>query len=193
MARDDRRGSERYTPPRPVPATFGGFDAKIIDISLIGCRIEHSDRLPPKARLSLRFSWRGSQVKVDATVVRSELTSIGKKPAYVTGLAFCDAPEYSPPVIRDIIQWLMASTRPAQIEVEEAPEEVSAPYLRCTFTSGQWLKVFVDDPAQPKDGFTIRAPANEREADVLCRAWEHADAAKRQSMRASFEKDIQRR
>ena len=49
-----------------------------------------------------------------------------------------------------------------------------------------------DDPAQPADGFTIRAPSNESEADVLCRAYQKADPSKRKTMRASFEADIAR-
>ena len=41
--------------------------------------------------------------------------------------------------------------------------------------------------AQPAEGFTIPAPANDAEADVLCRAYQKADAAKRRAMRAQFE------
>ena len=75
---------------------------------------------------------------------------------------------------------------------EEEFEVLSADYLRCTFTGGKWSKLYVDDPAQPADGFTIRAPSNESEADVLCRAYQKADPAKRKTMRASFEADIAR-
>lgn len=201
MQKDDRRGAERYTPPKPVPATFGGFEVKILEISLIGCRIEHPDRLPPKAKLGLRFNWRNSPVRIDATVIRSELTSLGKKPSYLSGLEFADLAH---PVIRDIVGYLAAAAKKAEPVDEPLPdlsdepepepveelEELSANYLRCTFEGGKWSKVFVDDPTQPAGGFTILAPNDEREADVLCRAWETADAAKRQIMRASFQKKL---
>jgi hypothetical protein len=197
MNKDDRRGAERYSPPKPVPATFGGFESKIVEISLIGCRIEHADRLPPRARLSLRFAWRGAKVKLDATVVRSELTSLRGKPSYLSALQFCDSPDASPLVIRDVVGWLAAAAKkgeapPEIVEQDDEPELLSANYLRCTLSGGQWLKLFVDDPKQPGDGFTIRAPADEREADLLCRAYETANAAKRQTMRASFQRDIAR-
>ena len=185
MGTDDRRDAERYSPPRPVPATFGGFAVSIVDISLIGCRIEHVDRLPPRARLALRFSWRGSQARIDATITRSELTSLsGKKAAYVSGLQFCDAVDASPPVIRDIVGWLRDAAKKPDDEVEL----LSAGFLRCTLASGRWTRLYVEDPTQPPDGFTIPAPPNEREADPLCRAWEQADAANRQMMRATFER-----
>lgn len=198
MTRDERRSAERHSPPKPVPASFGGFAAKILDISLIGCRIEHTDRLPPRARFALRFLWRGAKVRVDATVVRSELTSMAGKPVYVSGLEFGDSAD-APPLIREIVGWLAAEARKAEPppisppDVEEEPELLSPSYLRCTFATGQWSKLFVDDPAQPADGFTIRAPADEGEAAVLCRAYEQADAAKRRTMRASFERDINKR
>lgn len=196
--RNDRRGAERYAPPKPVPGTFGGFEAKILELSLTGCRIEHGDRLPPKAKLPLRFLWRGTKVRVEGTVIRSELTFAAGKPVYVSGLEFCDSPEASPQVIRDVVGWLMAAAKKAAPpvveteETEEEPEVLSAKYLRCQFMGGQWSKIYVDDAAQPSDGFTIRAPTTESEADVLCRAYEKADATKRRTMCASFQRDIER-
>lgn len=195
MNKDDRRGAERYKPPKPVPATFGGFEVKILEISLLGCKIEHADRLPPKAKLGLKFTWRNSQVRIDATAVRSEMTALGRKPSYLSGLEFADAAN---PVIRDIVGYLAAAAKKAEPVPEPLPEpepveeleELSAAYLRCTFERGQWSKVFVDDPAQPPDGFTIPAPQDEREADVLCRAWEKADAGKRQLMKAQFQRKV---
>lgn len=194
LSKDDRRGVERYAPPKPVPATFGGFAARIIEISLIGCRIEHTDRLAPRAKMALRFSWRGTQVRIDGTVTRSELTSVGGKPAYVSGLEFSD----SPPVLSDITGWLRKAAKSDEPETpqaapddaDEEPEVLSARYLQCTLAGGTWSKYFVDTPAQPAEGFTIRAPENDREVELLCRAYEQADAAKRRTMRARFERDL---
>ncbi|HEU4523096.1 MAG TPA: hypothetical protein VFT12_13895, partial [Thermoanaerobaculia bacterium] len=102
----------------------------------------------------------------------------------------------APPVIRDIVGWLVAAEKKAapppvsEPEPEEEPELLSAKYLRCTFAGTRWSKLFVDDPAQPADGFTIPAPAVESEADTLCRTYEKADPARRLTMRASFERTI---
>ena len=202
---DERRGAERHAPPKPVPATFAGFDVKILDIGFLGCRIEHVDRLPPRARTTLRFSWRGAQVRVEATAVRTELTSRGGKPAYISGLQFCESVEASPAVVRDIVGWLVAAAKSSEPPAthaappavatasEDEPEVIAAPYLRCSYVRGEWSNVFVDDPAQPEEGFTIFAPADEKEAVVLRRAYEQAGAEKRRSMRVTIEREMARR
>src|SRR5450432_3437266 len=196
----DRRGTERLALPKPVPATLGGFDAKIIEVSLMGCQVEHSDRVLPRARLALRFKWRGAPVKVEGTVIRSEMRSVGGKPGYLSGLSFCDSMEHSPPVIREVVAWLAKDLKPEPVapvtknpyidDDDEEPEELSAPFLQCTLGGGEWMKLYVTDRKQPAEGFTIPAPSNENEVDVLCRAYEKADAKRRKAMRASFEQAI---
>lgn len=139
------------------------------------------------------------------------MRSAGGKPAYLSGLEFCTSIEESPPVIRDIVGWLVdaAAKRSAaageqpvtepvasaaaeqvpflRIEEADEPELLSAPYLQCTFGGGQWMRLYVEEPNQPRDGFTIPAPSDDAEVDVLCRAYEAAGAEARSTMRAAFE------
>ena len=202
---DERRGAQRLAVPKPVACTFGGFEAKLVEISLIGCQIQHTDRIPPKARLALKFLWRSKDIRIEATVVRSEMRSVGGKPAYHSGIEFCRTPEESPAVIREIVDWLAKASGVVPASAPSAPPErrpepaatpdeeveaLSADYLQCVFANGAWTKLYVDSAAQPAGGFTIPAPSSEAEADVLCRAWEKADAAKRRAMRAQFELTI---
>jgi hypothetical protein len=207
----NRRAAERHALPKPVPATFGGFNATLIDFSLTGCRIEHTDRMNPRMTLPLRFFWRGTEVKMQATLVRSEMVPVRGKPGYVSGLIFADSADDAPPVVRDIVQWLrnnearntaasepVIETPPPAIEVAdevdddvEEIEAMSTQYLQCVFSNGRWDKLYVDKPKQPADGFTIVAPNDEREADVLCRAYEKAAPDVRKAMRARFEKALQ--
>ncbi len=299
---DDRRGALRITLPKPVPATLSGFEGKLLEISLIGCLVEHVDRVLPKARLPLRFKWRGSEIRIEVTVIRSEMRIIFGRPAYVSGLEFCASQEESPQVVREIVGWLtkqagspatapgtepsgtpaappqppppappapepppakaapavpppLPPAKPAPAVLPEAPtpppffkpevaasrpappkpatqrarpaspatasktvsapirpapapppaatasvlpadqEEVeilSADYLQCTFNGREWVRVYVSDPAQPANGFTVLAPSDESEVDVLCRAYAKADAGKRLAMRQSFELAIAR-
>jgi len=213
----NRRGAERHSLPKPVAATYGGFNAMLIEFSLTGCRIEHTDRMNPRVSLPLRFFWRGTEVKMQATLVRSEMIPVRGKPGYLSGLLFCDSPDDAPPVVRDIVKWLVnnearglaaaepepapaaVSQPPAEVidtlpddaEVEEeGAEELSTQYLQCMFTGGTWQKFYIDKPIQPTDGFTILAPNDEREADVLCRAYEKAAPDVRKAMRARFAKAL---
>lgn len=204
----DRRGAQRLALPKPVPATLGGFPGRLLEFSLTGCAFEHVDRVLPKTTLALKFKWRGSETKISATVIRSEMRAVKGKATYISGLEFCASTDDSPAVVREIVTWLTGALKPKVEEqpqpaaqpspapqtaiVDDEPEELAAPYLQCTFASGQWMKLYVDDPKQPTDGFTILAPANEAEADVLCRAYQRAGAEGRRAMRASFELAIAR-
>lgn len=206
---DDRRQAERFALPKKANATFGGFEARIVEVSLIGCQIEHADRIAPRAHLPLRFKWRGEQVRLEATVVRSEMRSIGGKAAYASGLSFCDSADQSPPVIRQIVRWLADAAKAAAYVAEpdppaaaaagsvpflrideEEPEPVSALYLQCVLSGGKWERLFVEAPGQPPEGFTIVAPSDDSEVEVLCRAYAAANAQKRREMRAAFEHAI---
>jgi len=217
----NRRGAERHSLPKPVAATYGGFNAMLIEFSLTGCRVEHTDRMNPRVSLPLRFFWRGTEVKLQATLVRSEMIPVRGKPGYISGLLFCDSPDDAPPVVRDIVKWLvnneLRETAAAEPEPERAPapppasppqaevidalpddaevdddgaEEMSTQYLQCMFTGGTWQKFYIDKPIQPSDGFTILAPNDEREAEVLCRAYEKAAPDVRKAMRARFAKAL---
>lgn len=208
---NNRRGSERYPLPKPVAATYGGFVATLVEFSLTGCRIEHTDRVTPRVSLPLKFSWRGKEVRIQATLVRSEMIPAKGRMGYSSGVEFCESVDGAPAVVRDIVGWLIAAAKkdepPAQpeppqpsaavpflpddAEVEgDEPETLSIMYLQCIFSRGRWEKFYVDSPVQPADGFTIVAPSDEREADVLCRAYEKANAEMRGAMRARFEKAL---
>jgi hypothetical protein len=196
--RDDRRGAQRIALEKSVPTTFGGFTARMVELSLIGCQIEHEDRIVARSRLPLRFKWRGAIARIDATLVRSEMRAIGGKPMYYSGIEFCASPEESPAVVREIIGWLERENAknappPASepvVEAEEEAESLSADFLQCTLADGEWTRLYVNDPQQPADGFTIAVPSNESEVDVLCRAYETAGFDKRRAMRKSFEQRL---
>ncbi|MGZ4809763.1 MAG: hypothetical protein ACXVIJ_07125 [Thermoanaerobaculia bacterium] len=221
---NDRRGVGRHALPKPVPATYGGFPAILVEFSLNGCRIEHVDRVTPRATLPLRFAWRGAEVRIQSTLVRSEMIPVRGKPGYTSGLEFVE-PVDAGAVVLDIVKWLIdaaakkgdahsahlpaakaeveaaATNEPAdaipplpldaEVEDEEA-ETLSAPYLQCILSGGRWEKLYVDKPQQPAEGFTILAVSNEREVDVLCRAYQSAGVEARLAMRASFEFAISR-
>jgi hypothetical protein len=122
------------------------------------------------------------------------MSGVGGKAAYTSGLEFCESIEQSPAVVRDIVAWLVnaaarvsAAAAAAQPDV---PEVLCASYLQCTFDGGEWLRLYVDDPRQPANGFTIATPSDESEVDVLCRAYERGGVEAQRTMRTSFERAI---
>jgi hypothetical protein len=202
----DRRGAQRLALPKRVPATLGGFAGTIVEFSLTGCRFDHVDRVALRASLPFRFSWRGASVRITATVVRSEMSTVGGRPAYSSGLEFCESVDDSPEVVRDVMAWLVDDaakksgakvtqpvSAPALRVDDDEPEILSASYLQCTFHGGTWMKLYVEEPKQPGNGFTIPTPSDESEVDVLCRAYQNGGAEARRAMRESFELAIARK
>lgn len=139
------------------------------------------------------------------------MSTVAGKPGYTSGLEFCESADDSPPVVREVVAWLVnaeakksvvvAPVAPSPVStpgtvpflnLDDEPEILSAPYLRCTLEGGKWFRLYVDEPEQPANGFTIAAPANDSEADVLCRAYENAKSEARRAMRLSFEQTIAR-
>ncbi len=99
-----------------------------------------------------------------------------------------------PPLVYDSVPFLRFDNEPEDV----APPIVPAPepllFLECRLVDGKWRKERVGSPKQPDgDGFTIFAPADESEADELCRTYEVADPETRRAIRFSFELAIEQK
>ncbi|HSP34077.1 MAG TPA: hypothetical protein VLU46_07180 [Thermoanaerobaculia bacterium] len=67
------------------------------------------------------------------------------------------------------------------------------PFMRFRLGLSGWTKEYVADPVQPEDGFTLtRSNESVREALVLQRAFESADAAVRRQLRRNIEAKLGR-
>lgn len=73
-------------------------------------------------------------------------------------------------------------------EIDETPPD----YVECILLGGKWIKRHVRDSRQPREGFTMLAPADEREVDEYCRSYEVADPDTRRMIRVSLELAIAR-
>ena len=70
-----------------------------------------------------------------------------------------------------------------ELEVEEA----KARFVSCSFEDGKWSYDQTSDPRQPREGFTIVDPGDQREIDQFCRTYEYADPETRRMIRVSCE------
>lgn len=98
-----------------------------------------------------------------------------------------------PPVIYDSVPFLRFDEPEEEVApplIEAAPKPLL--FLQCRLADGRWRKERVSSPKQPEgEGFTILAPADESEADELCRTYEVADPETRRAIRFSFELSIE--
>ena len=72
-------------------------------------------------------------------------------------------------------------------EIEASAEILPVTFVQCILTAGKWTKKRVDDPKQPRDGFTMIDPGDDAELDEFCKTYEVADPETRRMIRISFE------
>jgi sigma-B regulation protein RsbU (phosphoserine phosphatase) len=85
MLDQDRRRAERLLLPAPIAGRVADHDVRIVDIGILGTRVEHDEPLMVGPH-TLRFIWDGEEIEVDCTVIRSERADA----AFHSGLQFSD-------------------------------------------------------------------------------------------------------
>ena len=193
------RRAERIVLPQPVPAMLGEFIAKLVEVSLIGCRLEHSDRLPMRSTQTLRFRWQNQDVTLRGTVARCELQMAGGRIQYVTGLQFCASVDEAPAAMRAMVN--------ALVEPKPAAKSAAAPasripflrdddhgslgeFLECSLVDGRWQQRRVTEMRHPVQGFTIALPVPEREIESLCRVYATSNEEMRTRIRAKLDLSV---
>jgi PilZ domain-containing protein len=189
-----QRRAERIRLPQPVPAMLGELLSRLVEVSLIGCRLEHADRVEMRAVLPLRFHWQGEEIVLRATVMRSELQMVEGKMTRVSGLQFCTTVEDSPAAVRRILNSLLepkpaAPAMPTRVPFLRLDDEVpeGGTFLECSFENGRWRRMHIAELRHPRNGFTVPLPVADGELDSLCRAYEEVDDAARARMRAKID------
>ena len=214
MSFEQKRNAERLPLDAPIEGTASGSPVKIVELSAIGCRIEHKEKLNLGSATTLKFKWNDIAVELRARVARMQL-----RPGmvYESGLQFADSLEEAPEVMRSIIASLTADELPPEImptetattetapplPAEEDVEEmemaeavdfedidvtarVKAKYVECRLENGVWHRQPVAVVLQPPEGF-ITLPADDQELDMLCKSYEYADPDTRRLIRISLE------
>jgi len=204
---EERRAAPRFAVPEGVAAEVGGVPAKLLELSMVGAKVEHFDRFPLTAP-QLSITWKGQKATVPVRVARSEIVARrGAKLVYHSGLFILSidstnqgllasilrdghepeplpVPIPKPPVELGEDTW----TRKVQFMRHEVDDEL--PYVQFRLTPKGWQKDYVSTHVQPEDGFTITR--DRRDFDELQRTYEHADPDTRRMMQIALESQLQR-
>src|SRR5207244_10671943 len=87
---EDRRGAPRHPVPEDVTAEVSGVAARLLELSLVGAKVEHHDRFPLNSP-QLSMTWRGNAATMAVRAARSEIVGRqGARLVYQTGLYFVD-------------------------------------------------------------------------------------------------------
>jgi hypothetical protein len=199
-----RRTLERLRLRQPIDATFAAAPVQIIDISLSGCRIEHTARFASGSEGTLAFAWEGETASIPCRVTRCRLdplSSLGTRARYQSGLSFIDG-AHTPAPVRHLIETQLAeilslqrqnargeSDAPAsageRLARRSEPRDSDGRYLRVSLDKNGWRRTVTDDPQPPPDGFTIQVSVEPAELDLLCRAYEKGNREVRTLIRMS--------
>ena len=207
----ERRAAPRHLVPSDVTADVSGTPARLLELSLVGAKVEHNDRFAltlPR----LTMTWRGNAASVAVRAARSEI--VGREEdrlVYHTGLHFVDVDSITRGFIASILEGAASAvsevpipvprprdtkeatssvedtwTRRVQLLKQEFDEDY--PYAQFRLTATGWRKEYVTSPVQPKDGFTIRR--DRYDFDELQRAFEAADDDTRAMMQIALESQL---
>ena len=94
-----------------MDALLGDSPVRIIEISLIGCRVEHAEKISIGARLHLQFSHEGATFKLAARVARTELRGGAGALLYASGLELAKSLQESPRALVQLMESLTAEER----------------------------------------------------------------------------------
>jgi hypothetical protein len=117
---DQQRNAERIPLKEPIEGTIDSAEAHITELSLIGAKVEHFNRLSMNSNATVQFRWRNQTIKLKGKIARTEMRSIRGKPGYMSGVTFASSLEEAPKELR----WMLASfVEPIepQAELEELP------------------------------------------------------------------------
>jgi len=120
MPDEQRRYAERITLKEPIVAMIGDMEARLVEISLIGGKIEHIGRLNMGSAITLQFRWQGENVKLKAKIARTQMSSIGGKMGYSSGVDFAKTAAEAPVILQRIVASFI---EPESIPLPEKPPE----------------------------------------------------------------------
>lgn len=101
------RRVQRVHLAQPILSRLGSTQVVLVDISVLGARIEHHIPLPAGTRSRLQFEWDGTPIVADCRIVRSRLErfSVGTDglTVYHSGLEFGELAEETSTAIKRMI------------------------------------------------------------------------------------------
>jgi len=104
---DERRRSERIRLLEPLKGKVDDLDVLVLELGLLGGRIEHEQPLPAGAMIRLDFQWTDEDLSLIATIARSDidpiLTAAAATPVYQSGLEFDELLDRTEGVLKRLI------------------------------------------------------------------------------------------
>jgi hypothetical protein len=210
---DEKRHVERVRLQDPLAAFINNRRVWIVDLGLLGCRIEHNEPIEAGKPVTLLFHWGGEDIAIDCTITRCEMQPLLMETReisiYHSGVEFGKSSPNAASAVRrivaaEVMRLLDAQKANARGEIRAWAKDVSffaktkevgedgeggiAVYLMCRLDKrGKWSRVSVYKPNQPPDGFTVAADTSTEEIETLTRSYTEGNAEARHLIRLCAE------
>jgi len=191
---DERREFQRLELRELIAARLGDVEVLIVDLGVLGARIEVAVSLEEGVSAVLRFADGAREIAFDCTVIRvTEGTAMTTK-RYEAGLRFLEAIENSDDGVRGLLTRLVTEEIERARSVLPPPHatafdgdatamRIPAPFISFRFEDGSWRRRGIFVPEQPPAGFTVPDGEDAVELQQLCLSYELGDGEERRMIR----------
>ncbi len=189
--RDRRVGRVRLL--QPVPAVADGERAYIVDASLRGVRLSHTNLFSQETQCGVTFEWNGNPIEFVGKIRWTKAQRIpSNRNIYYSGFEIEAIRHESASALRGLIESCVERAIDEQKANAKGIPPVAASlmqsgtsilYGRHELVDGVWRKIMTSDARQPLSGFTVSANESRHQVELLKKAYEAADPAMRETIR----------
>lgn len=186
---EERREFQRLDLRSPLPATLGGVNVTVVDLGILGARVE-GDQLPDDDQCTIELDGGDGAILIECEIVhRFEFASTRRHGA---GVAFVAAASGSDAKLRALLTRLVLDELKAMpsvvhkapaFDLEQTAMRIPAPFTAHRLTETGWSKRAAFLAVQPENGFTLPASVRSAEAEKLRKDYDQATEDERRLIR----------
>jgi hypothetical protein len=199
---EERREFQRLRLDAPIPGTFGPVAVTILEVGVLGARLQHSEALPERDELA--FPYEGKEIRMRCDVIRTFDADPLRFPGggLISGLRFRSAIGESGDQLRVMLANLVSraieernesSATRIRLRIVDGDRTVrgtDANFISYRHEGGTWRKRHVFLPEQPSTGFTVARGEDSEEMQRLCEVYDASDEEGRRLIRLFAELSI---
>ncbi len=200
---EERREFQRLRLDAPVPGTFGATAVSILEVGVLGARLQHASPLDAP-RAELRFAYGANEIAMKCEVVRTFDADHSRYPdaGLMSGVRFIAALGESGDHLRTMLAELVGRVlenrydasatrlRLRTVDGDKTVRGADAQFISYRLEHGTWRKRHVFLPEQPVAGFTVAKGEDAEEMQRLCAVYEASDAEGRRLIRLFAELSV---
>ena len=178
---------------QPVPAVADGERAYVVDASLRGVRLSHTNLFLQETQCGVTFEWNGKPIELVGKIRWTKAQRIpSNKNIYYSGFEIEAVRTDAASALRSLVEECVERTLDEQKANAKGIPPVAASlmqsaasilYAKHELTDGVWRKIMTSDARQPLSGFTVSANELRHQVELLKKTYEAADPAMRETIR----------